>query len=78
MTLGGCSLLVDYKRNCRFLLILVFWETSFNGCCRASKYRPISLVSSLYKIIPKILATRFKGLLPDTIAETWATFVEGN
>ncbi|XP_062089071.1 uncharacterized protein LOC133795633 [Humulus lupulus] len=45
--------------------------------CRVKDYRPISLVTSLYKIISKVLACRLRGVLADTIADSQGAFVEG-
>ncbi|XP_062075994.1 uncharacterized protein LOC133780136 [Humulus lupulus] len=45
--------------------------------CRVNDFRPISLVTSVYKIISKVLANRLKGVLSETISETQGVFVEG-
>ena len=45
--------------------------------CRVKDFRPISLVSSLYKIIAKVLAKRLQFVLGDTISKTQAAFVAG-
>ena len=45
--------------------------------CRVRDYMPISLVTSLYKVISKVLAYRLRGVLSDTIAENQGAFVEG-
>ena len=42
-----------------------------------SDYRPISLVTSLYKIIAKALSRRLRKVLQDTIISTQGAFVEG-
>ena len=44
---------------------------------KVKDFRPINLVTSLYKIISKILSSRLKGVLSDTIAETQGAFVAG-
>lgn len=44
---------------------------------KTSDYRPISLTTSLYKIIAKTLATRLKETLKESIAENQMAFVEG-
>uniref|UniRef100_A0A803QQM3 Reverse transcriptase domain-containing protein n=1 Tax=Cannabis sativa TaxID=3483 RepID=A0A803QQM3_CANSA len=45
--------------------------------CKVKDYRPISLITSVYKIIAKTLATRLRGVLGETISETQSAFVEG-
>ncbi|GMJ11562.1 hypothetical protein HRI_004825400 [Hibiscus trionum] len=40
-------------------------------------FRPISLVSSIYKILAKVLSRRFKGVLQDIISDTQFAFVAG-
>lgn len=42
-----------------------------------SDFRPISLVSSLYKIISKVLAERIRRVLPCTIDGSQMAFVDG-
>ncbi|RVW91928.1 Transposon TX1 uncharacterized 149 kDa protein [Vitis vinifera] len=44
---------------------------------RISDYRPISLITSLYKIIAKVLAGRLRGVLHETIHSTQGAFVQG-
>ncbi|RVW35147.1 Transposon TX1 uncharacterized 149 kDa protein [Vitis vinifera] len=40
-------------------------------------FRPISLITSLYKIIAKVLSGRLRGVLHETIHYTQGTFVQG-
>ena len=40
-----------------------------------SNFRPISLTTSLYKIVPKVLANRLKRTLPNTVVDNQFTFV---
>ena len=44
---------------------------------KVKDFKPISLVTSLYKIISKVLSTRLKGVLADTIGESQGVFVAG-
>ena len=44
---------------------------------KVKDFRPISLVTSLYKIISKVLSTRLKGVLADTIGESQVAFMAG-
>ena len=45
------------------------------GSCRVSEFRPISLVTNLYKIISKVLVSRLKGVLDSTISKNQRAFV---
>lgn len=40
-------------------------------------FRPISLVTSLYKILAKVLSNRLREVMSDTIAGNQCAFVEG-
>ena len=44
---------------------------------KISYYRPISLVTSLYKIIAKVLSGRLRKVLHETISGSQGAFVEG-
>ena len=45
--------------------------------CRVGDFRPISLVTSLYKIIAKVLAKRLQAVLGKTISQSQGAFVAG-
>ena len=45
--------------------------------CRIKDYRPISLVTSLYKIIAKVLAKRLQSVQGETISQSQGAFVVG-
>ena len=40
-------------------------------------FKPISLITSLYKIIAKVLSGRLRGVLHETIHSTQGVFVQG-
>ena len=44
---------------------------------KVKDFRPISLVTSLYKIFAKVLSTRMKEVLADTIGESQGAFMAG-
>ena len=44
---------------------------------KVKDFRPISLVTSLYKLIAKVLSSRLKAVLADTISESQGAFVVG-
>ena len=44
---------------------------------KISDFRPISLITSLYKIIAKVLSGRLRGVLHETIHTTQGAFVQG-
>ena len=44
---------------------------------KISNFRPISLITSLYKIIVKMLSRRLRGVLHETIHSTQGAFVQG-
>ncbi|KAA0055625.1 LINE-1 retrotransposable element ORF2 protein [Cucumis melo var. makuwa] len=46
-------------------------------CSVPADYRPISLTTSLYKLIAKVIAERLKETLPLTVAENQMAFVKG-
>ncbi|XP_028097918.1 uncharacterized protein LOC114297658 [Camellia sinensis] len=48
-----------------------------DGAIRIEDFRPISLVTSLYKILGKVLSKRLRASLGDTISPTQGAFVKG-
>ena len=46
-----------------------------HGSCKISDYQPISLVTSLYKIISKVLISQLKEVLDSTILKNQGAFV---
>ena len=44
---------------------------------KVKDFRPISLFTSLYKIISRVLSTRLKRILGDTIGESQGAFMSG-
>ena len=45
--------------------------------CRVRNFRPVSLVTSLYKIIAKVLAKQLQAVLGETISISQGAFVAG-
>ncbi len=59
-------------------------NTSFNTLIRKKvnasnirDYRPISLIGSMYKLLPKVLANRFRAVLDGLISDSQNSFVGG-
>ncbi|XP_020681628.2 uncharacterized protein LOC110098987 [Dendrobium catenatum] len=48
-----------------------------NNADYPSKFRPISLCQTIYKVIAKILVNHIKGILPSIISEEQAAFIPG-
>lgn len=42
-----------------------------------SKFRPISLIGSLYKIVAKVLSHRIKKVMPRVVGEVQSAFLGG-
>ncbi|GKC48538.1 RNA-directed DNA polymerase, eukaryota [Tanacetum coccineum] len=58
--------------NCGLLLIKMFPDANL-----VKDFRPISLISSIYKIIAKILTNRLINVLGDIVSEVQSAFVAG-
>ncbi|RVW46826.1 Transposon TX1 uncharacterized 149 kDa protein [Vitis vinifera] len=65
--------IINQSTNASFIVLL----PKKNMSKRISDYRPISLITSLYKIIAKVLAGRLRGVLHETIHSTQGAFVQG-
>ncbi|KAJ9678120.1 hypothetical protein PVL29_022881 [Vitis rotundifolia] len=65
--------IINQSTNASFIVLLPKKSMSK----KVSDYRPISLITSLYKIIAKVLAGRLKGVLHETIHSTQGAFVQG-
>ncbi|KAJ9708595.1 hypothetical protein PVL29_000566 [Vitis rotundifolia] len=65
--------IINQSTNVSFIVLL----PKKSMAKKISDYRPISLITSLYKIIAKVLAGRLRGILHETIRSTQGTFVQG-
>ncbi|RVW39477.1 Transposon TX1 uncharacterized 149 kDa protein [Vitis vinifera] len=65
--------IINQSTNASFIVLLPKKSRSR----RISDFRPISLITSLYKIIAKVLAERLRGALHETIHSTQGAFVQG-
>lgn len=63
---------LDWRINCSFISFLP--KKDQIGSPR--DFRPISLVSSIYKVISKVLTQRLKYVLPQIISENQAAFIK--
>ena len=64
---------INQSTNATFIALVPKKSQSF----KISDYRPISLVTSLYKIIAKVLSGRLRKVLHETISGSQGAFVEG-
>lgn len=60
-------------KGCNALFIALVPKVSDSS--KLDRYRPISLVGSLYKIILKVLSYRIKSVLPSVINESQSAFL---
>ena len=65
--------IINQSTNASFIVLLP--KKSMTK--KISDYRPISLITSLYKIITKVLLGRLRGVLHKTIHSTQGAFVQG-
>ena len=65
--------IINQSTNASFIVLLPKKSMSR----RISDFKPISLITSLYKIIAKVLAERLRGVLHETIHSTQGAFVQG-
>ena len=67
------SKIINQRTNASFIVLL----PKKNMSKKISDYRPISLITSLYKIIVKVLARHLREVLHKTIHSTQGAFVQG-
>ncbi|RVW35158.1 Transposon TX1 uncharacterized 149 kDa protein [Vitis vinifera] len=65
--------IINKSTNATFIAMVPKKSQTF----KISNYRPISLVTSLYKIIAKVLSARLRKVLHETISGSQRAFVEG-
>ncbi|WKA00162.1 hypothetical protein VitviT2T_018548 [Vitis vinifera] len=65
--------IINQSTNASFIVLLP--KKSMTK--KISDFRPISLITSLYKIIAKVLLGRLRGVLHETIYSTQGAFVQG-
>ena len=65
--------IINQSTNASFIVLLP--KKSLTK--KISNFRPISLITSLYKIIAKVLSWHLRGVLHETIHSTQGAFVQG-
>ncbi|RVX05720.1 Transposon TX1 uncharacterized 149 kDa protein [Vitis vinifera] len=65
--------IINQNTNASFIVLIPKKSLSK----RISDFRPISLITSLYKIIAKVLSGRLRGVLHETIHYSQGAFVQG-
>ena len=65
--------IINQSTNASFIVLL----PKKNMSKKISNFRPISLITSFYKIIAKVLSGRLRGVLHETIHSTQGAFVQG-
>ncbi|KAJ9675680.1 hypothetical protein PVL29_024549 [Vitis rotundifolia] len=67
------SRIINQNTNASFIVFL----PKKSQTMKISYFRPISLITCLYKVIAKVLSRRFRGVLHKTIHSTQGVFVQG-
>ncbi|RVX15151.1 Transposon TX1 uncharacterized 149 kDa protein [Vitis vinifera] len=65
--------IINQNTNASFIVLLPKKSQSK----KISDFRPISLITCLYKVIAKVLSRRLRGVLHETIHSTQGAFVQG-
>ena len=65
--------IINQSTNATFIVLL----PKRSQTKKISDFRPISLITCLYKIIAKVLSGRLRGVLHETIHSTQGAFVQG-
>ena len=65
--------IINQSTNASFIVLL----TKKSLTKKISDYKPISLITSLYKIITKVFLGRLRRVLHETIHSTQGAFVQG-
>ena len=71
----------DFFSTCKFVkslnLTFIVMVSKKEGVDDFKDFRPISLVGSLYKLIPKVLANRLKKVMSRLVNKAQNAFMEG-
>lgn len=74
-------MMMEFHRSCKLVKSI---NSSFielipksANPCEISNFRPIYLVSSLYKIVTKVLSHRLKEIIGNVVSETQCAFIKG-
>ena len=65
--------IINQNTNATFIALVPKKSQTF----KISDFKPISLVTSLYKIIAKVLSGRLRKVLHETVSSSQEAFVEG-
>ncbi|TYK05764.1 LINE-1 retrotransposable element ORF2 protein [Cucumis melo var. makuwa] len=76
-----CNIFKDFHDNCIINEAVNVTNIALiakkDKCSAAADYRPISLTTSLYKLIAKVIAERLKETLPYTVSKNQMAFIKG-